>query len=76
MCHWKVHWANDMFAWLISHKSVVFFSQNKIVTSNQSTVHFSQNKSAPAISHLPNEQSVNFYVLHTIPSTFRSKFTI
>jgi hypothetical protein len=36
----------------------VLFSQNKPATSNQPTVFFSQNKSAPAISHQPNEQAV------------------
>jgi hypothetical protein len=39
-------------AWLISHQPAVLFSQP--------TVFFSQNKSAPAISHQPNEQTVVF----------------
>jgi hypothetical protein len=47
-----------LFAWLISHKPTVLFSQNKPATSNQSAVLFSQNKSAPAISHQPNERAV------------------
>jgi hypothetical protein len=33
------------------------FLSNKPSTSNQSAVLFSQNKSAPAISHQPNEQA-------------------
>jgi hypothetical protein len=48
-----------MFVWLISHQPAVLFSPNKPATSNQPTILFSQNKSAPAISHLPNEQAVN-----------------
>jgi hypothetical protein len=47
-----------LFAWLISHQSVVLFSQNKSVTSNQPAILFSQNKSVLAISHQPNEQTV------------------
>jgi hypothetical protein len=43
-----------LFVRLISHQ---YFSQNKPVTSNQPAVFFSQNKSAPAISHQPNEQA-------------------
>jgi hypothetical protein len=34
------------------------FSQNKPTTNNQPAVLFSQTKSAPAISHQPNEQAV------------------
>jgi hypothetical protein len=45
------------FVWLISHQSAVLFSQNKPSIINQPTVLFSQNKSAPAISHQPNEQA-------------------
>jgi hypothetical protein len=37
--------------------AAVFFSHNKPATSNQPAVLFSQNKSAPAISHQPNEQA-------------------
>jgi hypothetical protein len=40
--------------------SSTFFCINKPATSNQPTVLFSQNKSAPAISHQPNEQTVDF----------------
>jgi hypothetical protein len=40
-----------MFAWFISHQSVVLFSQNKPAISNQPAVLFSQNK--PAISNQP-----------------------
>jgi hypothetical protein len=40
-----------------NHPPAVLLSQNKPVTSNQTTVLFSHNKSAPAISHLPNEQA-------------------
>jgi hypothetical protein len=40
----------SLFAWLISHKPTVLFSQNKPATSNQSAVLFSQIKSAPAIN--------------------------
>jgi hypothetical protein len=47
-----------LFAWLISHRPAVLFSQNKSATSNQPSVLFSQNKSAPGISHQPNEQAV------------------
>jgi hypothetical protein len=47
-----------MFALLISHQTAVLFTQNKLATSNLSAVFFSQNKSAPAISHLTNEQTV------------------
>jgi hypothetical protein len=46
-----------LFAWLISHQLAVFFSHNKPATSNQPVVFFSQKKSAPAISHQPNEQA-------------------
>jgi hypothetical protein len=49
-----------LFVWLISHQSAVLFSQNKPATTNQPTVLFSHNKSAPAISHQPNEQAVNW----------------
>jgi hypothetical protein len=35
------------------------FPQNKSATSNQPTVLFSRNKSAPAISHQPNEQAAS-----------------
>jgi hypothetical protein len=49
--------ACTVFVWLISHQPVVFLSQNKPATSNQPTVLFSHNKSAPAISHQPNEQA-------------------
>jgi hypothetical protein len=51
---------HSLFARLISHQSAVLFSQNKPVTSNQPAVLFSQNKPAPAISHQPTEQAVNF----------------
>jgi hypothetical protein len=37
------------------------FSQNEPTISNQPAVLFSQNKSAPAISHQPNEQVVGFW---------------
>jgi hypothetical protein len=47
-----------MFAFLIGHQPAVLFTQNKLATSNLSAVFFSQNKSAPAISHLTNEQAV------------------
>jgi anion-transporting ArsA/GET3 family ATPase len=46
-----------LFAWLISHRPTILFSQNKPATSNQPVVLFSQNKSAPAISHQLNEQA-------------------
>jgi hypothetical protein len=45
-----------MFAWLISHQTVVLFSHNKSATNNQVVVLFSQDKPAPAISHQPNEK--------------------
>jgi hypothetical protein len=46
----------------ISHQPAVLLSHNKPVTSNQPTVLFSQNKSAPAISHQPNEQAARLSV--------------
>jgi hypothetical protein len=49
--------SDQLFVWLISHQSAVFFSQNKPSTSNQSAVLFFQNKPAPATSHQPNEQA-------------------
>jgi hypothetical protein len=49
--------ANGLFVRLISHRPAVFLSHNKPATSNQPAVLFSQNKSAPAISHQPNEQT-------------------
>jgi hypothetical protein len=36
------------------------FLSEQTTTSNQPTVLFSQNKSAPAISHQPNEQAHSF----------------
>jgi hypothetical protein len=51
---------HSLFARLISHQSAVLFSQNKPATNNQPAVLFSQNKPAPAISHQPTEQAVNF----------------
>jgi hypothetical protein len=48
-----------LFAWLISHRPAVLFSRNKPATSNQPAILFSQNKSAPAISHLPTEQTAD-----------------
>jgi hypothetical protein len=47
----------SVFVRLTSHQPSGHFSQNKLATSNQSAVLFSQNKSAPAISHQPNEQA-------------------
>jgi hypothetical protein len=47
----------SLFVRLISHQPTVHFSQNEPATSNQPAVLFSQNKSAPAISHQPNEQA-------------------
>jgi hypothetical protein len=47
-----------MFVWFLSRHPAVLFSQNKPATSNQPTLFFSHNKSAPAISHRPNEQAV------------------
>jgi hypothetical protein len=35
---------SHLFAWLISDQSVVLFSNNKSVTSNQSIMFFSQDK--------------------------------
>jgi hypothetical protein len=46
-----------LFAWLISHRSAVLFSQNKPTTSNQTTILFSHMKLALAISHQPDEQA-------------------
>jgi hypothetical protein len=51
---------DSLFVRLISHHPAVLFSQNKPATSNQQTVFFSHNKSAPAISHQPNKQTVNY----------------
>jgi hypothetical protein len=50
---------NSLFVRLISHQPAVLFSQNKPATINQPAVLFSHSKSAPAISHQPNEQTVN-----------------
>jgi hypothetical protein len=50
--------ADSLFVRLISHQPAVLFSQNKPATNNQPTVLFSHSKSAPAISHQPNEQAV------------------
>jgi hypothetical protein len=47
----------SLFAWLIIRQPAVLFSHNKPATSNQPTILFFQNKSAPAISHQPNEQA-------------------
>jgi hypothetical protein len=47
-----------LFIWLISHQPALLFSRTKPAASNQPTVLFSQIKSAPAISHQPNEQAV------------------
>jgi hypothetical protein len=52
--------ADSLFVRLISHQPAVLFSQNKPATNNQPTVLFSHSKSAPAISHQPNEQAVSF----------------
>jgi hypothetical protein len=54
---------SSLFVWLISHQPSVLFSQDKPVISNQLTVFFSQNKSAPAISHQPNEQAEDWHML-------------
>jgi hypothetical protein len=43
--------------------AAVLFSQNKPATSNQPAVLFSHNKSAPAISHQPNEQACQYVML-------------
>jgi 4-amino-4-deoxy-L-arabinose transferase-like glycosyltransferase len=51
-----------LFAWFISHQPTVIFSLNKRDTSNQPAVLLSQYKSAPAISHQPNEQAVKSIV--------------
>jgi hypothetical protein len=48
--------AGALFVWLISHQSVVLFSQNKPTIINQPTILFYQNKLASAITHQPNEQ--------------------
>jgi hypothetical protein len=50
----------SLFAWLISHQPTVLFSQNKPATGNQPAVLFSQNKPAPAISHQPTEQALQY----------------
>jgi hypothetical protein len=68
-----------LFVWLISHQPVVLFSQNKPTTSNQPAVRLSQNKSAPAISHQPNEQAdcvrlKNFQVDRAPPYFHRDDF--
>jgi hypothetical protein len=49
----------SLFVRVISHQPAVLFSQNKPTTSNQPTVLFSHSKSAPAISHQPNEQAAH-----------------
>jgi hypothetical protein len=50
-----------LFAWLISHRPAVLFSQHKPATSNQPAVLFSQNKPAPATSHQPTEQAPDLF---------------
>jgi hypothetical protein len=50
---------NSLFVRLINHQLALLFSQNKPAISNQPTVLFSHSKSAPAISHQPNEQAAN-----------------
>jgi hypothetical protein len=40
-----------------TNQPTVFLSRNKSATSKRSAVLFSQKKSAPAISHQPNEQA-------------------
>jgi hypothetical protein len=47
----------------LSATSQQYFSQKKPAITNQSAVLFSQNKSAPAISHQPNEQAVKDVLL-------------
>jgi hypothetical protein len=49
----------SLFVRLISQRPAVLFSQNKPATNNQPAVLFSHSKSAPAISHQPNEQAVD-----------------
>jgi hypothetical protein len=46
-----------VFVWFISHQQTILVSQNKPATINQTVVLLSQNKSAPAISHQPNEHA-------------------
>jgi hypothetical protein len=53
----------------LSATSHQYFSQNKPATSNQPAVLFSQNKSAPAISHQPNEQSPKLVLVRQADST-------
>jgi hypothetical protein len=55
--HHHVIESDSLFVRLISHQPIVFFYQNKPVTSNQPAVFFSQNKSAPGITNQPNEQA-------------------
>jgi hypothetical protein len=47
----------DVFACLVRTPA----SSTFLATRNQSAVLFSHNKLAPAISHQPNEQAVNYY---------------
>jgi hypothetical protein len=57
----------------LSTTSHQYFSQNKPATSNQPAVLFSQNKSAPAISHQPNEQA-DYLKTHGIPASTYAQF--
>jgi hypothetical protein len=58
------------FVRLISHQRAVLFPLNKPATGNQPIVLFSQNKSAPAISHQPNEQAAADRTLHAFAPYF------
>jgi hypothetical protein len=65
----------NLFIRLISNQPAVLFSQNRPATSNQPAVLFSYSKSAPAISHLPNEQAVHFIDRCAQTALFVSKMT-
>jgi hypothetical protein len=56
-CSFRLSATSTFLSEQTAYQPPVLFSQNKLAISNQATVLFSQNKSAPAISHQPNEQA-------------------
>jgi hypothetical protein len=57
--HGSIKQFSALFVWLISHQPAVLFSHKQPATNNQPAILFSENKSAPAISHQPNEQATD-----------------
>jgi hypothetical protein len=58
--------STTLFVWLVN-QTAVLFSQNKPATNNQPAVLFALNKSAPVISHQPNEHAVHLQILVPLP---------